>query len=307
MFKFVDIETTSYCNAKCPFCNRTNMDFKPKHLELDVIKKLPFEKISHILLIGNKGDAIFYPQLFELIEWIGKFEGNWITIHTNASAHNTDWWKELAILLKNKGDIVYALDGLEDTHKLHRIGTDFNKIVENITAFSEKGGESVCQFIKFKNNEHQIDDIKKLVNKIGSESLWIRKSRNFNDILLRPEGSKTRHEINREKKEKIKCVFLNKPSFVLTVDGEIRPCCFMADDDYIKNFKIHFSEDIKYPQHIIAYRKYPNSINLKYNSFDEIMNSKYYMSIKRNYKYLFRCNQKCKATFEDIVQKECLD
>lgn len=307
MFKFVDIETTSYCNAKCPFCNRTNMDFKPKHLELDVIKKLPFESISHILLLGNKGDAIFYPQLFELIEWIWKFEGNWVTIHTNASAHNTYWWEELAKLLDNKGDIVYALDGLEDTHKLHRIGTDFNKIVENVTAFNEKGGKSICQFIKFKNNEHQIDDMKKLVKKIGSSSFWIRKSRNFNDILLRPEGAKTRHEINKTKKEEIKCVFLNKPSFVLTVDGEIRPCCFMADDDYIKNFKTHFFEDIRYPHHIIAYRGYPNSINLKYNSFYEIMNSKYYMDIKKNYKHLFRCNQKCKATFEDIVQEECLD
>jgi MoaA/NifB/PqqE/SkfB family radical SAM enzyme len=252
MFKFVDIETTSYCNAKCPFCNRTNMDFVPKHLELDVIKKLPFEKINHILLLGNKGDCIFYPQLFDLIEHIWKFEGNWVTLHTNASAHNPDWWRELARLLKNKGDIVYALDGLEDTHKLHRIGTNWNKIVNNIKAFNEEGGESVCQFLKFKNNEYQIPDMRELMKKIGTKSLWIRKSRGFNDTLLRPDGAKTRHEINREKKdESIKCVFLNKPSFVLTVDGEIRPCCFMADDNYKDNFKIHIKEDIGYPKHIL--------------------------------------------------------
>ena len=105
----------------------------------------------------------------------------------------------------------------------------------------------------------------------------------------------------------IKCVFLEKPSFVLTVDGEIRPCCFMADDNYIDNFKIHFHEDISYPQHLIAYLRYPNSINLHDWTFKEIMDySKYYKAIRKNYKHLFRCNQKCRATFEDIVDEEVL-
>ena len=245
MFEFVDIETTSYCNAKCPFCNRTNMEFTPKHLKLDIIKKLPFEKIRNVLLLGNKGDAIFYPDLFELIKYLKNFDGNWITIHTNASAHDEFWWIELAQLLDGNGVIIYALDGLEDTHKLHRVGTSFKKIVRNVTAFNGVGGKSICQFLKFKNNEHQIETVKELVRFMGSERLWVRKSRDYNEILQRPDGAQTRHEINRNKRSRIKCVHLEKPSFVLTVDGEIRPCCFMADDDYKGNFKIHFKEDLQ--------------------------------------------------------------
>lgn len=307
MFKFVDIETTSYCNARCPFCNRTNMkNYKPKHLELDIIKKLPFEKINHVLLLGNKGDAIFYPQLFELLEYLWNFTGNWITIHTNASAHDKKWWVELARLLKDKGDIVYALDGLEDTHKLHRIGTDFGNVVRNIRDFNDAGGSSTCQFLKFKENEHQVDIVRNLVKNIGSKNMWVRKSRSFNRTLHRPTGAKTRHEINKEKKTRISCVHLEGPSFVLTVDGEIRPCCFMADDDYINHFKTHFLEDIRHPQHILNYRKEPESINLHNYTFNQIMESRYYIWIKKNYKRLFRCNQKCKATFEDIVDRECL-
>ena len=283
-------------------------DFKPKHLELDIIKRLPFERIKHVLLLGNKGDAIFYPQLFELIEYLWKFTGNWITIHTNASAHNDKWWTELARLLDNKGDIVYALDGLEDTHKLHRIGTDFNKIVSNVTAFNKAGGDSICQFIKFDNNAHQEDELKKLTKSIGTAGFWVRKSRGFNDTLKRPEGAQTRHEMSiANRDEGVKCVHLDKPSLVLTVDGEIRPCCFMADDDYIRNFKIHLREDIKFPQHIINYRRDPKTINLKYNSFDNIMNSRYYMWIRRNYKNLFRCRQKCRVGFTDIVDGESLN
>ncbi len=305
MFEFVDIETTSYCNAKCPFCNRTNMEFKPKHLDIEVIKKLPFNDIRCALLLGNKGDAIFYPKLFELIEWITANHKTWIQIHTNASAHNELWWIELAKLLEGRGAVVYALDGLEDTHKLHRVGTNFSKIVRNITAFNGVGGKSLCQFLKFKHNEHQIEAVRELVRFMGSEKLWVRKSRGFNNKLERPDGAETRHEINKQKAE-IKCVHLNKPSFVLTVDGEIRPCCFMADDDYIRNFKQHFHEDLRYPSHLLAYRKDPKSINSHFHSFVEIMDSSYYRAIRMNYKHLFRCNQKCKATFEDIVDEEVL-
>jgi len=306
MFKFVDIETTSYCNARCPFCNRTNMkNYKPKYLDFDIIRKLPFDKIKQVLLLGNKGDAIFYPDLFRLLEHMWAFKGTWVTIHTNASAHDEIWWTELAELLEGKGDIVYTLDGLEDTHSLHRVGTDFEKIVRNVIAFNDAGGSSTCQFLKFKENEHQVEDVKALTKNIGTKTFWVRKSRGFNDTLHRPTGAKTRHEINKSKKSKIKCVHL-EGSFVLTVDGEIRPCCFMADDDYIGNFETHFREDIRHNQHILNYIRNPKSINLKYNSFDDIMSSKYYDAIRRNYKYLFRCNQKCKATFEDIVDKECL-
>jgi len=307
MFKFVDIETTSYCNARCPFCNRTLMDnYEPQHLPFHVIQKLPFERIKHVLLLGNKGDAIFYPELFKLLEYMWAFTGNWVTIHTNASVHGEIWWTELAQLLKGKGDIVYALDGLEDTHSLHRVGTNFERIVSNVMAFNKAGGLSTCQMIKFKENEHQVETVKALTKKIGTNTFWVRKSRAFNDVLHRPTGAKTRHEINASKQTKIKCVHLEGPSFVLTVDGEIRPCCFMADDDYKNHFETHFWEDIKHPQHILNYIRNPKSINLKYNSFDEIMNSRYYYWIRSNYKHLFRCNQKCKATFEDIVDKENL-
>lgn len=305
MFEFVDIEATSYCNAKCPFCNRQFMDFEQKHLDIEIIKKLPFEKIKKVLLLGNKGDAIFYNKLHELVQHIVSNYTSKIILHTNASAHDIDWWIELAKIFGNRGYVVYALDGLEDTHRLHRIGTDWNKIINNIMAFNNAGGYSICQFIKFANNQHQIDNIRNLIKSIGTKHLWIRKSRDYNDVLLRPEGGKTRHELGEDlKNHKIKCTFLESPSFVLTVDGEIRPCCFMADDDYKRNFSIHLKEDVKYPQHIIAYRKDPNSINLKYHPFDAIMKSDYYQAIKHNYKHLFRCNQKCKVTFNDIIDEE---
>ena len=304
MFDFVDIETTSYCNAKCPFCNRTNMKFEKKHLDLEVIKKLPFNEIKNVLLIGNKGDAIFYNKFFELIEYIINNFDCHISLHTNASAHNTDWWIKLHKITQERCRVVYALDGLEDTHSLYRIGTNFHKVVENIEAYNKAGGYSICQFIRFQHNDHQIDGVRKLVSEIGSKKIWVRKSRGYNRNLKRPSNTKTRHEINRMKGGKICCVFLERPSFVLTVDGEIRPCCFMADDNYFKDFLLHLKLDIRNCGHIIKYRENPNSINLYKNSFEDIMLSEYFELIRKNYRRLHKCNQKCIANFSDIVDEE---
>lgn len=251
-FIWAEIETTSHCNAKCPECCRRMVKFTPKHLELDIIKKLPFGSFEQVLLLGNKGDSIFYPHLFELIEWM---DHNDIRIHTNASAHGKEWWSSLAKLLKGKGKVIYALDGLEDTHKLYRIGTDFHKIVENIRIFNKNGGESTCQMIKFEHNEHQIDDVKKLAKSIGSKHFRLKGYR-YNEYP--------------------RCNFL-LPSFTLTVDGNIKPCCYLADDI----------------EHLKEYGKEP-SISLHKYSFWEIMESPYYQWMHENCKKLDKCNETCK-------------
>ena len=305
----VDIEVTSYCNAKCPFCIRTFVNFKPKHMDLEIIKKLPFERIGCVLLIGNKGDAIFYDRLNELLSYIIENFKCEIRIFTNASAHNVDWWKNLWKIIQGRGCIIYALDGLKDTHSLYRIGTKFDKIIENVEAFNKAGGYSICQFIKFKHNEHQIDDIRKLIYKIGSKTLWIKESRAYNDVLKRPEGNATKSELCKQQNDNtpIICKFLEQHSFYISVDGEVRPCCFMGDDDFNSDLFHNLIRDIKYPQHIIAYKRDPKRLNLKYYSVEEILRSDYFKAITKNYKKLTRCNERCKVTFDDIVTSENLD
>ena len=51
-----------------------------------------------------------------------------LSMHTNGSAREQNWWKELA---KYRVIVTFGIDGLEDTHHLYRISTDFNKIIDN--------------------------------------------------------------------------------------------------------------------------------------------------------------------------------
>jgi MoaA/NifB/PqqE/SkfB family radical SAM enzyme len=306
IFEFVDIEATSHCNSRCAFCNRSYLDFKPKNLDIEIIKKLPFERIKKVMFLGSKGDAIFYPHILEIVEWITKNYGSIINIHTNASIHSPLWWERLAKSFRDRGHVIYALDGLEDTHSLYRNGTNFYNVIENIKAFNKAGGRSVAQFIRFKHNAHQVDDVRNLAREMGSIKFWLRKSRGYNSVFQRPDDARTRHEIGETKDSRIVCTFLENGSFILTVDGEIRPCCFMADDDYVKDFMSLFYQDIRNARHIAAYRNDPKSINLKYHDLESIFASPYFQEIKKSYEKLHRCNQKCKAQFCDIVDEDYL-
>ena len=100
------------CNLKCPFCSRTEVkkskiehwvcpsSDKNTDLNFTEYKKF-FDKlnIDILLLCGNWGDPIFYPDLFNLIEYMNTKDCI-IKIHTNGSGHNINWWKDLAKILK---------------------------------------------------------------------------------------------------------------------------------------------------------------------------------------------------------------
>jgi len=58
---------------------------------------------------------------------------------TNGSIQDEKWWRTLGSFFKD-GSMEFSLDGLFDTHAIHRIGTDYHKIIKNIKAFTGAGG-----------------------------------------------------------------------------------------------------------------------------------------------------------------------
>ena len=77
-----------------------------------------------------------------------------LSLHTNGGARTPEWWSELPIAMGKNHDVIFGIDGLEDTHSLYRVDTDFNKIIENATTFISNGGEAEWHMLVFKHNEH---------------------------------------------------------------------------------------------------------------------------------------------------------
>jgi MoaA/NifB/PqqE/SkfB family radical SAM enzyme len=138
------------------------------------------DQINSFYFCGNFGDPILNSDLIEMCEYASTYKPSLdIRIHTNGSAHTKEYWERLGKVLPSNHRVIFAIDGLEDTHSIYRIGTNFNKIIENATAFIQAGGQAEWVFIKFKHNEHQVTQAKTMSVKLGFASFKLKNSSRF--------------------------------------------------------------------------------------------------------------------------------
>lgn len=284
MFKFTDLqdihfEITSNCQAKCPMCIRNyhggikNPLLQLKDWSLDDFKKIAtqevLQQITGYYMCGNFGDPILNPNLLDMITYSTQVNPNlYVRIHTNASARTTKWWANLARELPKNHKVVFAIDGLEDTHSLYRIGTNYKKILKNAKAFISAGGIAEWCFIKFKHNEHQVDDAKRIAKETGftiftekNTSRFIGKPKfdvydaegNVEYYLEQPTSSGVNHisyDIVKNYRqvledETISCMAKKNKEIFIDFQKRVFPCCFLAsapyfyakEDDIVNNFR----------------------------------------------------------------------
>ena len=179
----INFELSSHCNSKCPQCPRYDMlgrvhkDLNVTHLDVNVIKKLPIEKMRNLKKVsfcGNFGDPLMHPDLNEIVNI---FQNKEILISTNASLRSRQWWSELGE--KENVSVTFCIDGIGKTHELYRRNTSYDKIIKNAKAFIDAGGTARWQFIVFKHNEHQLNEAKKLSEEMGFKEIKIMYSDRF--------------------------------------------------------------------------------------------------------------------------------
>lgn len=189
-FENIQIDATSYCNAKCASCIRNingsiNVEgLKLEHLPLEVLRRmfhvdLKDKYLDVISFNGVYGDACMHPDLIEIIDIINVSHPEAdIVISSNGSLRSATWWKKLAKSLNrfHKSFVIFAVDGLEDTHSIYRRNTDFNKIIENMRAYIGAGGNARMVTTIFDHNSHQLDELQSLAESLGCHSFVKRRS-----------------------------------------------------------------------------------------------------------------------------------
>ena len=117
--KCIDVEVSSYCNARCPECVRNFrgwniLKHSELHLDLDkfkyIINKLP--NLQHINFCGNYGDPMMHPNMDDFVN--EKYHN---IISTNGSIGKLDTFVKLA---KKNVTITFGIDGLKDTNHIYR-------------------------------------------------------------------------------------------------------------------------------------------------------------------------------------------
>jgi MoaA/NifB/PqqE/SkfB family radical SAM enzyme len=260
--KQLHLEISNNCQAACPMCTRNihggidNPNIKLRDWTLDeyktMISKEVLNQVEMIYFCGNYGDPLLNNELINMIEYSVYVNPNIeIRLHTNGSLRSAAWWTRLAKTMPAKHSVIFAIDGLEDTHSIYRIGTHFNKIIDNAKVFIAAGGSASWAYIRFKHNEHQVDDAKRLATDIGFKEFSLKDSSRW---LLEPKFPVLdKHEqiiyflepskhsdikiINTDiiknyqsilEKTEVDCYAKHAQEAYIDAHGNVFPCCWIA-------------------------------------------------------------------------------
>lgn len=301
--KQVQIGLTTRCNSHCRFCFREELLQKlgnknpfyknPIDISFDSYKKIfNNTNLTDIQFCGNKGDAIFHPDFNKILNYTIDKE-IFISLSTNGSNFNRNWWKELG--RKMKGEVTFAIDGFEDTHHLYR-NTSFKKVYDNMLSYIEGGGKARWQFIVFRHNEHQLEKAKMLSKEIGCYKFITVISRYYDDVMKKPiMNIDTKRESYRKFNKypniqkllfgKVRCQWMDMKRVYVDSNGFVYPCCYICCGTQPYYTALEFINIDKILR--------SNECNIKYNDLNDIIKSNVFNKIYNNIQNYKTCNIHC--------------
>lgn len=328
--KSIHLELTSKCQARCPQCGRfefgedgTFAKINPLLTDrngnfgcLDEISLSEFIKwfppkfvsqLNSLYVCGTFGEPTLAVDCLKILAYLRINNPNMILgVSTNGGIKSKEWWENVAKLNVN---VIFGIDGLEDTHSLYRVNTDWKSIIKSARAFIDVGGNAEWQMLVFKHNEHQIYECFKLAKMLRFKSFRIEHTSRFGEsgikvqAVYNPKGEITHYlepsSISEKNFEKINSIFNDftlveddincsaKKNFEIYVaaNGDVLPCCYM-ESCFMFNL-----EDIE---------DYKNKIglvkpNLHRQTLKEVFDSQYFSKIEStwNMNPLMVCSKTC--------------
>ena len=299
----INAELSNYCNSACPMCPRfdlnlnlikdiTNNAHTTLKIIIDKIGPAVLSKINHFYSCGVLGDGAMNPECYEIYEYVKSCGAKATALYTNGGLRNTEFWKSLAT---TQTQVIFAIDGLEDTNHLYRRNVKWAKLIENVEAFINAGGHATWDYLKFKHNQNQIEQAELLSKKLGfkkfrlkettrwddfdSEGNWVERDHikldNYKLEKIERDTEASGHNVTQKTKvkqsftkAKINCwsYHKNKSEIYIAANGDVSPCCWLGD------LRLHEAKNI-----ITDY----NAINLNHCSLDEILNGHFFTELAK--------------------------
>jgi len=310
---FLDVST--YCNAGCPQCHRTNPEGLGKEDWLPLIqwdlatfkKAFPLDELKNVMefkFCGTWGDPVMCKELYEMIEYIITMRDSRVVIHTNGSIRDEEWWWNLGILCGKRLKVFFDIDGInQQMHEKYRRFTNLQKVLNNMKTLAQTEAQTNSQTILFKHNQDYQEEIRSLAKEYGStkhsfvisdrfdyEKSVIDNKRYFvdengnEDYLEKadaealPTAAVTGRDNIRVLEEKIICRWaMPRNEIVVNPDGQILPCCYHANSHYrSRTDKTHYTELSNNPIFANDYNENLKDYNVFYTPLSEILKSKWY-------------------------------
>lgn len=205
------IDLTTYCNAGCPQCHRTDPNGLGKVAWLPLIRwnleqfknaypPKTMEMIERFEICGTWGDPIMTKDIFEICKYIVDCSDAYIQLNTNGGFRDDDFWWEFGLMGKDRMQVIFDVEGInQEMHSHYRQKVDLEKLKLNIQSFTAAGGNAFAHVIVFKHNEDYIEDILDMCyNELGMSDHLVQPSNRFNmaghEDFIDEDGNKKRLE-----------------------------------------------------------------------------------------------------------------
>ena len=205
----INIEISSLCNSVCAWCPRyenmssvINKQLNPTYVTLEQFKDwFPADLVAQIdnwAYSGDYGDAGTNPDLIQIFEYT--FTHNpeaSVEVNTNGGMKTPKFWKQLGKLFSEREQrkVIFSIDGLEDTNHIYRRNVKWNKVIENVSAYLEAGGEAYWDFLIFKHNQHQVECARTYSKILGFERFVAKKTGRF--VTAKSEKKESHQAVDR--------------------------------------------------------------------------------------------------------------
>ncbi|HTF03463.1 MAG TPA: SPASM domain-containing protein [Bacteroidia bacterium] len=266
----VSIEPTTSCNLRCPECPSGLRSFTRATGMLDesLFQKMTDEMKSHVMYMNFyfQGEPFLNPKLADMIRYASDRN---IYTSTSTNAHYLDDETSKKVVQSGLNRLIISIDGSsQETYAAYRIGGALSKVIEgteNIVKarkqLQSRTPHIVFQMLVVKPNEHQVNEVKQLAEKLGVDEVVLKTAQVYEyedgNELIPSNDEYSRYRKNASGKWELKNRLDDHcwkmwHSCVITWDGAVVPCCFDKDATHklgtLKTFslkEIWFSEPYK--------------------------------------------------------------
>ena len=248
---FISVEPTNVCQLQCPECpvglRHENLK-NAFQLNETVFRKTIDELKSTLMhvIFYFQGEPLLNKNVSSYINYAHQ-NNIYTSTSTNAQALNTEFAKNL--VLSGLDKLIISIDGsTQEAYEKYRVGGKLDKAIDGIKFVQDwkRKLKSVSpiieiQFVVFKTNEHQLDDMRALAKELKVERLVFKTAQLYDfengHPLLTSLEKYARYKLAKDGRYHIKSDLPNRclrlwTGAVINSKGDLVPCCFDKDSEH---------------------------------------------------------------------------
>jgi MoaA/NifB/PqqE/SkfB family radical SAM enzyme len=173
MPKLITLDPTNHCNLKCPLCPTGIGDTSVAYglFKLEKYKKVVdvFSKWAQTIQLFSWGEPILNKSFVEMVRYASQTPHQIRSVTTvNLNATNDEQIKGL--LTSNLDSLHVSIDGVtQEVYEKYRVGGNLDTVFDNLKKLLagkklyKSSTKIIWDFIVMKQNEHQVEEAKKMI------------------------------------------------------------------------------------------------------------------------------------------------